>query len=386
VLLGLILAPCVALLLIAIVRGFPRTVNEMSSVHGPGFYEASMLKIRRTWLKQRKIDLLTQHAPVTLISMRTRDGERNAPYGGCSVPPTSYRIGPFVYTTYLPIPELREAKTGNTLPTIAVQLGPVPDSLAAPLATFPDCEANRREFLLRIPGVANYYAHDGEEIVVDIQAGAPETDVRSFLMGSLFAALCHQRGLLPLHASAVSTPRGAAAFVANSGAGKSSMAAFLAQRGHRILSDDICVVDPGAPRERRVLPAAPWLKLWDTTLAAIGESSEGLHRIFSEETKYRYMLDDPEDCTPLAELLVLERDDSITRTVFEPLSAVQAMTAMLDFTFQAWMVREAGLTEHYFHLAGKALAGVRATRIRRPWGFTAMDETMAALEAHLGLT
>jgi hypothetical protein len=159
--------------------------------------------------------------------------------------------------------------------------------------------------------------------------------------------------------------------------------AFLARRGHRIVADDICVVDPAAPRWHRVLPVAPWLKLWDTTLEAMGESSRGLARVFVEDEKYRYGLQQPESATALAELILLERDNTLTEPVFERLVPVQAMQAMLDFTYQSWLVRAIGRTEHYFLLCGRALEGVRVTRMRRPWGFDAMETNLIALEQHL---
>jgi hypothetical protein len=295
----------------------------------------------------------------------------------------SYRIGPFRYVTELLLPELPAGTPGGV--AVRILLGKAPAGLAAPLAAAPSYEASEQEFLLRIPGVATYYAHDGSEIVVDPEAGAPEIDLRSYLMGSLFAVICHQRGLLPLHASAIATPQGAVAFLGSSGAGKSSIAAFLARRGHRILADDICVVDPAAPRHKRVLPVAPWLKLWETTLEAMGESSHGLLKVFVDDEKYRYRLEQPESTTALAELIVLEREDSLSEPVFERLTPVQAVQAVLDFTYQAWLVRATGRTEHYFLLCGRALDGVRVTRIRRPWGFDAMDNTLAALEAHLAM-
>lgn len=295
----------------------------------------------------------------------------------------SYRIGPFFYVTELLLPELTPVTLeGNAVP-VHIRIGKAPVALSAPLAAMPDYEASESEFLLRLSGVATYYAREGVEIIVDPEAGAPEIDLRSYLMGSLFAVICHQRGLLPLHASAIETPQGAVAFLGASGAGKSSTVAFLARRGHRIVADDICVVDPAAPREQRVLPVAPWLKLWDTTLEAMGESSHGLARVFAEDDKYRYALEQPETTTALAELILLERDDALTEPVFERLSPVHAMQAVLDFTFQSWLVRATGRTEHYFLLCGRALEGVRVTRMRRPWGFDGMEKNLAALEEHL---
>jgi hypothetical protein len=266
---------------------------------------------------------------------------------------------------------------------VTIRLGQVQQALSAPLAVAGDYEANDTEFLLRLPGVATYYVHDGIEIVLERDPGGSDLDVRSYLMGNLFAVLCHQRGLLPLHASAIAAPQGAVAFLGASGAGKSSLAAFLARRGHRILADDICLVDPAAPRDRRVLPVAPWLKLWNTTLDAMGESSHGLSRIFTDDEKYRYTLQQAELPTPLAELILLDRAEGQAAASFERLAPVHALHAVLDLTYQSWLVRATGRTERYFLRCGEALAGVRVTRMRRPWGFDAMDATLAALEAHL---
>lgn len=310
----------------------------------------------------------------------------NAPSGGWRKPLlNSYRIGPFLYVTELLLPELPLAAPEEGERPVNIRLGATPATLSAPLATAESYEANDTEFLLRLPGIANYYVRDGVEIVVHPDAGGPELDVRSYLMGNLFAVLCHQRGLLPLHASAIATPQGAVAFLGASGAGKSSIAAFLARRGHRILADDICLVDPAAPRDQRVLPMAPWLKLWSATLDAMGESSQGLPRIFSDDEKYRYVLRQPEAPTPLAELILLDRAEDQAEANFEALTPVHALHAVLDFTYQSWLVRATGRMDRYFLRCGQALDGVRVTRMRRPWGFEAMDATLEALETHLAV-
>lgn len=270
--------------------------------------------------------------------------------------------------------------------TVHIRLGATPAALSAPLASDESYEANDTEFLLRLSGVATYYVHGGTEIIVNRDANAPELDVRSYLMGNLFAVICHQRGLLPLHASAIATSRGAVAFLGASGAGKSSIAAFLARRGHRFLADDICLVDPAAPRDRRVLPTAPWLKLWDGTLDAMGESKSGLSRIFSDDEKYRYVLQQHDAPSPLAELIVLQRaEEQAEQANFEQLTPVRALHAVLDNTYQSWLVRATGRTDRYFLRCGEALDGVRVTRMRRPWGFDAMTATLEALEARLDL-
>ena len=83
---------------------------------------------------------------------------------------------------------------------------------------------------------------DGNQIVIDAAPDATDRNVRLFLLGSALGALLHQRGLLPLHANAIDLGGGAVAFSGHSGAGKSTIAAWFHDRGHRILADDVCVV------------------------------------------------------------------------------------------------------------------------------------------------
>ncbi len=53
------------------------------------------------------------------------------------------------------------------------------------------------------------------------------------------------RGATVIHASAALGPRGALLFAADSGTGKSTLAAALAARGWRALADDCCAIEDG---------------------------------------------------------------------------------------------------------------------------------------------
>lgn len=302
--------------------------------------------------------------------------------------PHAYRMGPFCYQTELSIPELPMAQAGGC-PVIQIVLGAIPETLSHPLIATAQCQANVDEFLLRIAGVAGYYARDGREVVVEPEAGAPALDVRAYLLSNIFAVLCHQRGLLPLHAGGVRTEAGVVAFLGASGSGKSSLTAFLARRGYSIVCDDICLIDPAAPVERRVLPVAPWLKLWRSTMDALGEQPDPQMRTFTEDDKYRLVQQDDPAPLPLAQVIVLKKMNSeethsgANETSFRALSPAQAVQSMLHNTYQAWLVHGTGQAGPYFERCGKALEGVAAFAMARPWGFAAMDATLDALEEHL---
>ncbi len=298
-----------------------------------------------------------------------------------------YRIGPLLYASELELPELAPAAPTDSAALVTISVGRAPERLAAAVLVAPDCEANAREFLVRIAGVATCYVREGTEVLVEPVPGAPPNDLRGYLAGTIFAVLCHQRGLLPLHASAIGTARGAVAFLADSGQGKSSLVAFLARRGHPVLADDICLIDPAAPLASRVLPVAPWLKLWRTALDALGSPANQLEQIYSDEEKYRYRLPAEQPPTALREIILLtradEQDEPQLAPRFEFLSSARALHAVLELTYQSWLVNAIGQTKTYFLRCAEVLEGVRVCRMYRPWGFEAMDTTLDALEAHL---
>ncbi len=116
------------------------------------------------------------------------------------------------------------------------------------------------EFLLDLEGIARYQVSAGADIIVEAYPEADEDSIRLFLLGSVCGALLHQRRLLPLHASAIETPKGAVLFAGGSGKGKSALAAAFYSRGYRVMADEICLAAPDC------FPAFPRLMLWPDVL------------------------------------------------------------------------------------------------------------------------
>ena len=110
--------------------------------------------------------------------------------------------------------------------------------------------------------------------------------MRLFLLGSAFAALLQQRGLLPLHGCAVEVNGGAVVFVGPSGCGKSTLAGALRQRGYRVLADDVSVISFSPAGAPIVLAAYPQLKLWTDALKIFGKNPEDLPRVKAGLEKY----------------------------------------------------------------------------------------------------
>ena len=125
-------------------------------------------------------------------------------------------------------------------------------------------------FRLTIPRVARYLIEEGTHIFIEPHEGASIEEVRLFLLGSVMGALLYQRGLFPLHGSAIDTKWGAMIFVGPQKIGKSTLAAHFHRRGYNLLSDDVCAVFP-AGDQISVLPALAQIRLCDDAYQRLGQ-------------------------------------------------------------------------------------------------------------------
>ena len=129
---------------------------------------------------------------------------------------------------------------------VTIRRGGVPTSLPPSEAGSVAWRCADRRMLLHFFCGARFLVEDGRTVRYETERGADESDVRAFLLGSVWAVLGWQRGLLPLHASSVARGPDLHAFVGESGAGKSTLAAALARHGCPLFTDDVLLLDPAS--------------------------------------------------------------------------------------------------------------------------------------------
>ncbi len=186
----------------------------------------------------------------------------------------------------VPLPELLPWDGDAREPDVEVSLGSAPGLGAGATAFGPAFQIAGDRVRLSVPGVATYLVEGGGRVVVDPQVDPGAPDIRVFLLGSVLSVLCYKRGLLPLHASAVEVGGRALLLAGESGLGKSTLAAALVARGHRLLSDDVCALDPAAPGGPLLWPSFPRLKLWEDAARQLSVGTGGLERSRVQLHKY----------------------------------------------------------------------------------------------------
>jgi hypothetical protein len=298
----------------------------------------------------------------------------------------AYSLGGLTLVSELPLPELPKAMDGaKQLDAVKVILADVTFPPPGTVQIDAECFASSTLYALRIPGLATYQVREGREILVAMEPGALPLDVRAYLLGTLFAVLCQQRGLLPLHASAVCSGRGAVAFLGRSGMGKSSLAAHLSQRGFEVVGDDICLADT-SKTPPMVIPAAPWLKLWRKSLQSLGREPEGLERVFSEDDKYRFPLRELQPVEPTVQaidrLVFLESADA-GPVRLEEVTAIETIPLLMNLTHQAYILEATGQWQESFLRCSRVAAAAKSYRLYRPWGLEHLGSTLDLLEGFL---
>ena len=162
---------------------------------------------------------------------------------------------------------------------VVIQYGPVPEAIPDASLVGVRYQATPRAFLLRVDGIASYYVKNGRAIIIEPENGVAEEEIRLFLLGSVMGGLLYQRGILPLHASAVEVDGGAVLFMGPSSIGKSTLAGGFQEKGYPLLADDVCGANLNGHKIAQVAPGFPWLKLWGDALKRFKRDESGLSRV-----------------------------------------------------------------------------------------------------------
>jgi hypothetical protein len=129
-----------------------------------------------------------------------------------------------------------------------------------------------------------------------------------------------------------------------------------------------------------VIPTAPWLKLWRTSLENLGRNAEGLAQVFTDDDKYRLPLAPVSTPEPICRLVFLESTQISPTSEIEEVPRLQAIPLLMDLTHHSYLLEATGQQEKNFLRCGQVLSQARAYRLIRPWGLMHVESTIDALE------
>jgi hypothetical protein len=235
---------------------------------------------------------------------------------------------------------------------------PVPARLPAAAYRGPVVEAAADRILVRVPPVGRFLAQRHGPVLVDRVAGATDADVTCFLGGPVGAAALLLRGRLTLRAAAVSVAGSGVLICGSPAAGKSVLAAALAQRGHRVLADRVGLVVGPVPT---VVPVDPQVQLWPDAVGLLGLAAAAGRVVRPVLARRAFQLGPAARPAPLRLLVLLRQETRVSLGLAEPAgpgAAANRFAALLGLEWHRRLVGPLGReADRFSWLAGLARAG-----------------------------
>jgi hypothetical protein len=221
-------------------------------------------------------------------------------------------------------------------------------------------------WLIKIQGVADFEVIGGRQIRVWPCAAATQKDVEIFLFGLAWATLCHQRGLLPLHASAITTKAGITAFAGASGAGKSTTAALMSSLGYELITDDMLPISFNGEAVPGAWPYLRRLKLRGGSIVQLAlTATESVSEKLDKEKYFvcpKSVADDR--WNRLDRIYLLENGSADSGAMIEKIAGAEAVRALVDYTYYLDYVLDSGVFRTHLALCTQVASKVPVYRLR----------------------
>jgi hypothetical protein len=266
---------------------------------------------------------------------------------------------------------------------VTIRLGSVPDALPDPVRKAGYWQATRDAFLFRIRDVAKYLIVKGQHITIDRVPGGHQDVLKTYLMGSAFGALMHQRRLLVMHASSIQTAQGAVLFVGPSGLGKSTLLAALVDRGYAMLSDDVTAIDVQTQAAPVAFASFPTMRLGTDSAAHLALHVDSLPRVRYTEKHVVPVKRFCADPLPVRAVYALGIHEALNVQI-EPVDPIQRFAIVGNNTYRYKFLESLGLHQVHFDAAARLARAVQIFRIQRPASTFLLEKLVDRLWAELG--
>jgi hypothetical protein len=273
---------------------------------------------------------------------------------------------PFGLNIHSEIPLPGCGATGATA-DVRIRYGAVPDSLPGAAMIRVCTQTRPGQFLLALDRVAKYLVEDGTRITIEPAPGVTDDEVRLFLMGAVWSALLLQRGLLPLHGSAIRVKDGAVVFAGPSGNGKSTLTAALMERGYPLIADELCALAVKENSPPVLLPGFPQILLWADSLRKLEKDMRHLAPVRPGLGKYVVPLENDTVGAPLpVERLYVMAVGNKPSFRIKPLQGRNRIHAVIECTYRVKHVAGHGLSTSHFKQCCDTARHIDVKRLERP--------------------
>ncbi len=240
-------------------------------------------------------------------------------------------------------------------------------------------------YLLRFPELADFaVSSDGRSVTCYPVPGVSEDTSQHLYLNQVLPLALSMLGKLVFHGSAVEVACSAVVFVAESGKGKSTLAASFACNGFRFLTDDGLIVEP-CGNGYQVLHGHPSVRLWtDSEEALIAPGAKTAPSPpFTSKSRF---LAGPNiafcnNSRPLRQVYFLS-DTNATDLIIQPMTAAESFVEWIKHSFLL-DIEEKSLLAAHFDLVTKLANQQIHFRLDYPRRFEELAHVMKSIIQHI---
>jgi hypothetical protein len=296
----------------------------------------------------------------------------------------TYRVHGLTLRSEFPLPELARREVAFSRPVdVSVRAGPLSMIENLSPTSVPYLHLLDDTAMFTFDDTGHYSVRNGSDVVVDAKPDADPALLRLHIFASIMGMICHQRGLLVLHASAVAFGNTAVAFTGPPGAGKSTIAAHCLAAGGRLVADDMLVLSFHEQGGVLAHPGMPNVKLWRDALTSLGRDADGLRPDWFRAEKFHLPADDVQTSIPLGRLFVLGTDPAAGDGEYAPLRGREAAGALIANTYRVEYLDAANRRDAHFRDCICLASAIDVVWLKREPGSARLPATAATIMQEL---
>ena len=241
------------------------------------------------------------------------------------------------------------------------------------------------DYLLRFPGLADFeVSGDGKEILAYPAGETDAATVEHLCINQVVPLALSRQGVPTFHASVVTVPGGAVAFLGKAGMGKSTLAASFALNESQFLTDDSLIIEEHEDA-CLALPSHASLRLWDDSVAALIDDETKRAAAISYTNKARLLAGDAlgyrSEPEPLLAAFLLEQG-TVDGVAIRALKGVERQMAWVNNSFLL-DIEDAGLLAQHFDWTHRIARSVPTFALDYPRAYGMLDKVRNAIREHV---
>ena len=265
---------------------------------------------------------------------------------------------------------------------VSITIGKTPENLTAGKIDNVELWITPEEYLIHYKDIGWYYASNGKEIIVQPCSKSDPKLIRLYLLSNAMAAIIHQRKLIPFHASGIFIKGGIALITGPSGSGKSTTLKALTTRGHKIFTDDVCVLKE---KDETILatPSYPMIKLWKESfdLLSLGDEQR-THGLYQHSNKFGVFFHDQfvSSWEPPLKIFNIEKLDSAEKVTLSKPEGSNAFKLIGENTYRNHYVEAMKLNSLHFKLVSGLVKQCDVFTLTRPLHTDSISQIVSMIE------